>query len=151
MQGGQLERYLHDHIPLSAAMCISVLEATRDRVVLSAPLAPNINHRDTVFGGSASALAILAGWSLVHVRMASDGACPRIVIQRNSIEYTAPMLGEFTAAASLAEPDSWERFAKLFARRGRARIRVHAALASEGTPTGRFEGDFVAIDAARGQ
>lgn len=150
MQARQLERYLHDHIPLSAAMAVSVIEATRDRVILSAPLAPNINHRDTVFGGSASALAILAGWSLVHLRMAEEGGRPRIVIQRNSVEYTAPMLGEFSAVASLAEPDSWERFAKLFARRGRARIRVKAELESEGVSTGRFEGDFVAIDPGRG-
>ena len=45
-----------------------------DTVVIEAPLAPNINHRKTVFGGSASALGILAAWSLVHLRLAGTGS-----------------------------------------------------------------------------
>lgn len=55
-----LEQYLHDHIPLSKAMQVSVLEASQERVILMAPLAPNINHTESVFGGSASAVATLA-------------------------------------------------------------------------------------------
>jgi thioesterase domain-containing protein len=61
-----LEEYLHGHIPLSRAMQVSVRELTDELVVLGAPLAPNMNHRSTVFGGSASALAILAAWSLLY-------------------------------------------------------------------------------------
>lgn len=58
-----LQAYLHRQIPLSAAMQVSVVSATLDSVVLSAPLAPNINHKYTAFGGSVSALGILAAWS----------------------------------------------------------------------------------------
>ena len=47
-------------MPLSQAMQVTVVEASFQQVVLTAPLAPNINHRETVFGGSASAVAILA-------------------------------------------------------------------------------------------
>jgi thioesterase domain-containing protein len=56
----EVERYLHAHIPLSRAMAVEVQAATPVCVRLCAPLAPNINHRETVFGGSASAVAILA-------------------------------------------------------------------------------------------
>jgi hypothetical protein len=54
MNNTALEQYLHEHIPLSAAMGVKVVQADPQCVVLTAPLAPNINHRDTVFGGSAS-------------------------------------------------------------------------------------------------
>ena len=57
MLSSKLEQYLHDHIPLSKAMQVAVVSLTTDAVVLSAPLPPNINHRDTVFGGSASAMS----------------------------------------------------------------------------------------------
>ena len=50
----EVEQYLHRHIPLSAAMGIRVRLATPHRVELWAPLAPNINHQSTVFGGSAA-------------------------------------------------------------------------------------------------
>ncbi len=63
MDARELERYLQDRIPLSRAMAVEVRTASPAGVTLFAPLAPNINHRDTVFGGSASALAILAAWS----------------------------------------------------------------------------------------
>jgi thioesterase domain-containing protein len=65
----ELAQYLHEHIPLSRAMGVEVVEATWDGVSLRAPLAPNINHRETVFGGSASAVAILAAWALLYVRL----------------------------------------------------------------------------------
>ena len=48
----ELEKYLHEEIPLSKAMAVSVTHASADRVELSAPLGPNINHRDTVFSSS---------------------------------------------------------------------------------------------------
>ena len=68
-------------------MEVTVVEASPHQVVLSAPLAPNINHRDTVFGGSASAVAILAAWSMLHLRLSAEGLGSRLVIQRNTMDY----------------------------------------------------------------
>jgi thioesterase domain-containing protein len=149
MRPTDLESYLHEHIPLSSAMGVTVVRIDFDGVVLAAPLGPNINHRDTVFGGSASALAILAGWSLVYARLADAGLACRIVIQRNSVEYDAPMLGEFTARSSLTDAGSWPRFLLTIERRGRARLTVSCVLESEGLECASFEGTFVAIDVGR--
>lgn len=57
----------------------------------------SINHRDTVFGGSASAVAILSAWALLHTRLAGAGIASRLVIQRNSMSYELPIDGSFTA------------------------------------------------------
>ena len=107
MSPSELEAYLHAHIPLSRAMQVSVARASPESVVLSAPLAPNINHRDTVFGGSASALAILAAWSLLHTRMNAEGLASRLVIQRNTMSYEEPIVGTFTATARARPSLSW--------------------------------------------
>lgn len=80
-----LQSYLHTHIPLSKAMDVAVIACSPDEVVLHAPLAPNINHRDTVFGGSLSTIAILSAWSLLHVRLTSFGMKSRLVIQHNTM------------------------------------------------------------------
>jgi thioesterase domain-containing protein len=140
-----LQRYLHEHIPLSAAMGVSVLQLSEEKVVLAAPLQPNINHRNSVFGGSASALAILSAWSLVHTRLEGAGIRSRLVIQRNAIEYSKPILGDFTASATLKEPAKWPLFLRMLERRGRARIAVESALLYEGQAAGTFEGEFVAF------
>ncbi len=139
------EQYLHTHIPLSATMQVSVVSVQEDSVVLSAPLAPNINHRETVFGGSASALAILAAWSLLHTRMLRAGIQSRLVIQRNTMRYELPIAGTFTAYASIMQPQAWQPFMRLLARRGKARISVASALVFDGKAAGHFEGEFVAL------
>lgn len=146
-----LEHYLHEHIPLSRAMQVHVLAASADGITLGAPLAPNINHRETVFGGSASALAILAAWALVHTRLRAEGIACRLVIQRNSMTYDRPIPGAFTATAALAQPGDWPRFLRMLQRKGRARIAVQASLHIEGETAGRFEGEFVALGAGEAQ
>lgn len=144
MSARQLEQYLHEHIPLSKAMQVSVLEVGEEAVVLSAPLAPNINHRETVFGGSASAVAILAAWALLHTRLGGAGMTGRLVIQRNTVEYRLPMQEEFTARSSLDSED-WRKFLRALARKGTARIAVSSELACAGQVVGQFTGEFVAL------
>ena len=141
----ELESYLHQHIPLSEAMAVSVTEASLEAVVVTAPLEPNINHRATVFGGSASAVGILAAWSLLHLRVRDASLNAQLVIQRNSMEYDRPINGAFTARAELAAPERWELFRKTLERRGRSRISVNSVLEFEGEVAGRLSGDFVAL------
>lgn len=147
MSPAALQQYLHDHIPLSKAMQVSAKSVSQDSVVLGAPLGPNINHRETVFGGSASALAILAAWSLLHVRLLGHGQACRLVIQRNTMEYLLPIAGEFTAVASLPEPQAWPRQIRMLERKGTARFSVASELQYAGRAAGRFVGEFVALPA----
>ena len=150
MEPKVLEEYLHDHIPISAAMEVEVLEAGSGGVTLRAPLGPNINHRETVFGGSAASLAILSAWSLVHIRLRQAGIPSRIVIQRNITDYDLPIHGPFTASSRIRDAIGWEKFSKVLERKGRARIFVSSLLEYEGEVAGRFEGLFVALDGRGG-
>lgn len=145
MTEAALETYLHDHIPLSRAMAVRVVSISENKVILGAPLGPNINHRDTVFGGSASALAILCAWSLLHLRLTAAAQPSRVVIQRNSMDYLAPISGDFTATATNPSPESWDGFLRMLTRRGLARITVGAELHYEGKVAGRLSGEFVAF------
>jgi thioesterase domain-containing protein len=146
----ELAQYLYTQIPLTRAMAVSVASIEPDAVTLLAPLAPNINHRQSVFGGSAAALAILAGWALLHVRLHAEGIAARLVIQRNTVEYRQPILGAFSARATLEHPERWKLFTATLRRRGRARITVSAVLQQmEGGErvAGLFTGQFVALGA----
>lgn len=146
MDKNELRQYLHEHIPLSKAMQVEVVSVEPERVLLSAPLAPNINHRETVFGGSASAVAILSAWSLLHTRIRSEGISSRIVIQRNSMSYELPISGTFTACSYFESPDDWQKFIHMLVRKGRARISVLSVLEYDGKTVGYFQGEFVALD-----
>ncbi len=145
MDKSELEEHLRRQIPLSAAMEIAVREAAANSIVLSAPLKPNINHMQTVFGGSAPALAILAAWSLVHVRLADEGFKCAVVIQSNHMDYDRPIAGCFTAVSFLSDGSDWPNFMRTLRRRRLARIEVQSVLRHEDAVAGRFTGRFVAF------
>jgi len=139
-----LQKYLHDHIPLSKAMEVEVVEATDNGVTLAAPLAPNINHRETVFGGSASAVAILSAWTLIYLRLKSEQLNVRIVIQKNTMTYERPITGKFTASAVICDTTAWRRSADTLIRKSSRRFTVRSILYRHAEKVGEFEGDFVA-------
>jgi thioesterase domain-containing protein len=143
MQPIDIEHYLHEHIPLSKAMGVQVLSAAPHAVRLSALLAPNINHRDTVFGGSAAALALLAAWALLYVRLQAEGIPARVVIQRNSMSYEKPIVTTFTAVALAPDIEEWKKFIKMLGRKGRARIGAVSVLECQGEKVGELQGDHV--------
>lgn len=137
--------YLHEHIPLSKAMEVSVQRADATGVVLSAPLGPNINHRETVFGGSASSLAILAAWSVVHFGLQREALPCRVVIQKNTMSYDMPIAGRFTARCDAPAPEMWRKFLAMVRRKKIGRIELVSVLEYEGKAAGTMEGVFVAI------
>ena len=145
MNETQLQRYLYEHIPLSQAMAVEVESASITGVVLSAPLAPNINHRETLFGGSASAISILAAWALLFVRMDAERLDARLVIQRNTMDYLIPVAGPVRARCMAPADQAWARYLRVLRLRGKARISLVSQLEYRGQPAAYMHGDFVAL------
>jgi thioesterase domain-containing protein len=141
----RVQRYLYQYIPLSAAMGVQVRTASLGHVTLAAPLAPNVNHTETVFGGSAAALATLSAWTLLHLRLEDARSNARLVIQRSRMEYETPIPGDFEAVCDFADEAAWERFRTTLLRRGRARLAVGAYLVHRRHRVASFEGEFVAL------
>lgn len=142
-----LRSYLHLHIPLSRAMEVEVLEASAEHVLLEAPLAPNLNMHGTMFGGSAATLALLAAWSVLHLKLEIEGITSQLVIHKTETEYLLPIAGCARASARLDDAD-WPNFRHTFQRRGRARLTVISELLYEGQIAARLTGEFVAISEA---
>lgn len=140
-----VEAYLHEHIPLSAEMRVTVVSVGDDGVVLEAPLEPNLNHRSTAFGGSVSALAILAGWTNVHARLRREGRSGHVVIQESRVRYDAPIHGTFRAISPAIEDVPWDRLLRVLDRRGKGRVHVTAAIEDDEGVAATFRGAFVAL------
>ena len=140
----ETERYLHDRIPLSKSMQVSVVSVDGTGVLLGAPLAPNVNHRGTVFGGSASGLAMIACWTLIHLRLRRLPFETALVIRRNSVEYFPPLPADFEALAHAPEKESWDRFLAALAEEGKGRLDLTADIRCRGKSAGRFTGEYAA-------
>lgn len=140
-----LEQYVHTEIPLSQAMAIEVRVASDEKVVLYAPIEPNINHMDTIFGGSASAVAILSAWCLVYSRLDHFGLQGHIVIHKNTMHYDKPITAGFTATTQGIDALAWSKLATALARKRMARLSLHVILECEGQQVGHLEGAFVVL------
>ncbi|RYZ68715.1 MAG: thioesterase [Proteobacteria bacterium] len=113
---------LYREFPISAHMKIDVLSVTKDAASVSAPLAPNINHQGTAFGGSVNSLAVVACWSLVTGFVELEGLeADYIVIQDSQIEYSKPVAMEFRAEAKWESEEGRARFLETLKKKARAR------------------------------
>lgn len=141
----EITSYLHRHIPVTRGIGAEAVRWDGTSLGLAAPLGPNLNHRGTAFGGSMSALAILAGWGVVHLGLRQRGIECRLVIQHSALDFLAPVEGDFTATAALPAPGPWARFLETFARHGRARVMVSATVACGSVVGATHQGTYAAL------
>ncbi len=137
-----LERTLHDEIPLSQAIGIRVAGYDGARLQLSAPLAPNINHKCTAFGGSLYSLAVLCGWGLLYLKLEEVQLQKHIVIQDADIRYLLPVDQDMLAECSL-EAGKFQTFLRTLEKHGKARLALEVAVKCSDQVAVTFSGRYV--------
>jgi len=140
-----IEQYLYQAIPLAQAMGVKVRQADGEQVVLAAPLEPNINHCATVFGGSAAAVATLAGWLLVYRQLQVLGVRGQVMVRRSQMDYQKAMHGAFTAHTLPLADTAWQRMVAALAKGRMARLTLAVELECGGVAAGRLDGEFVVL------
>jgi thioesterase domain-containing protein len=138
----RLQATLHTEIPISKEIGITIGAYNRC-LVLHAPLAPNINHKDTAFAGSLNAIATLAGWSLLWLLLDEVSLRGKIVIQDSTIEYLRPVAGDFAARCCLPESAELARFLAILRKKARARLQLQATISEQDRVAVRFTGRYV--------
>jgi thioesterase domain-containing protein len=139
----EIEQFFHAKIPLTAAMGVRVEAWDEQQLVLTAPLEPNHNHLGTAFGGSLAALLILSGYGLLWLELGD--ADSHIVVRKTAVDYRRPVRDSLRAVCSRPGADQLAAFKETFARRGKARIELHATIEQQGDIAVECRGLFVAL------
>ncbi len=113
-------------------------------VVLSAPLAPNSNHKGTAFGGSLYSVAVLTGWAWLTRYLLLSGLAADAVIQESTMKFVKPVHGELKASLTAPPHDEVERFLRMLKRAGRGRITLSSTMHDGEALVAQFEGVFAA-------
>lgn len=137
-----LAAYIREHIPLTRAMGLEVAAIDDAGLTLAAPLAPNVNDKGTVFGGSLAAALTLAGWGMTRLLLILNDLAGDVVVTDSAARYLAPAGGDFSVTCPWPEPALTEAFLAGLRQRGRARLEA-ACQARAGnrvvaTCTGRY-------------
>ncbi len=139
----KLKALLNEQIPLTQAIGIEVVEEGENHLSLRAPLAKNINHKSTAFGGSLYCVAVLTGWGLVHQLMQRHGLHGHIVIQNSECDYLLPVDGDLISYCAFESEEQVKRFLNMYQRKGRARLKLVVKITHKGRMATRFTGSYV--------
>jgi thioesterase domain-containing protein len=140
-----LLRFIRDEIPLARAMDLELLAHDDDRLVLHAPLAPNVNDKGCAFGGSLVSLMTLAGWGLVELALRRRNQDCDVFVGESTVRYLQPVWTDFQAEARLAPGADWAAFFDTLQARGKARIEVACQVpGADGKPAATLAARFVA-------
>ncbi|MEN3942750.1 YiiD C-terminal domain-containing protein [Prosthecobacter sp. SYSU 5D2] len=137
------EAFLHQQIPITHAMGVQVHSYDGRHLVITAPLEPNHNHLGTAFGGSLSAIATLAGYTLLWLLLGDRSA--HIVIRESSIRYRRPVTGAIRAVCQRPDEATLTTFKTQFEETGKARLRLQVRIEKDGQTCVEFDGEFVAL------
>ncbi|HGM5582807.1 TPA: YiiD C-terminal domain-containing protein [Pseudomonas putida] len=141
-----LQAVLHSDIPLTREMGMEVIDWREQCLRLQLPLAPNVNHKSTMFGGSLYCAAVLVGWGWLHLRLRELGIDDgHIVIHEGQISYPLPVTGTALARCPAPDAKAWERFLTLYQRRGRARLTLETTVSNADSDAAavNFSGQYV--------
>ncbi len=147
-RGAELERRILESIALARAMQVRVASFDGECLILTAPLAPNLNDKGTGFAGSLATLATLAGWSLATLLaeqaiegLGGESFCDAAVFHSET-DFLRPVREELCAEACLADVSQREKLrARLEAGR-RAKLSIRVRIGSEADPALYLRGDY---------
>lgn len=143
MSPQELTDFLCREIPLVKAMQATVAAYDGTTLHVRAPLAPNLNHHDTAFGGSIATLAILGGWSLLHLALVEAQTPALVIIQRMSLEYLRPVDADFEAVAT--KPADLADFVASVKRKRKGRQSLQVEIHCNGRCCAKLEAHYVAL------
>jgi thioesterase domain-containing protein len=139
----ELQHTLYQEIPITRHFNLTVGSYDERCLRLDAPLAENINHAGTAFGGSLSALLTLAGWGIVWFILRESQLQGEIVIQDSSCNYLQPVTHNFSAYCYKPEAPEITRFERMLRSHGRARLEIDATIPTQDKVAVSFHGRYV--------
>lgn len=142
----ELEAFLQEKIPLTRALGVRVIEVG-ERVVLEAPLAPNLNHLGSAFGGSLHALPTLACYTALWTVLREAGLDSHVIVKSSAARYREPVRGVLRAICARPAGAVAAAFIGDLRRHKKAGLDLAAIVegAAPGKPAVEFSGCFVAL------
>ncbi len=138
-----LEAKFRSDIPITGAIDVRVREFAGDRMVLTAPLAPNVNVHGTGFAGSIYALGALCGWGLIFLSLREAGASGNLVMTQADVRYARPLTGDLVATCDVASNAAFPAAMDKFRRTGRAGFDLPVTIGDPDAPAAILSARYV--------
>jgi len=140
----KLQEKLHNEIPLTKFMQLTIKEYTDKELITTAPLDININDKGTVFGGSLSTITIISSWSLCWLISQELGFdSQNIVVIRNENSYLSPVTKNIVCYTDKPTIQEIEILKKKLESKGSASIKIKSQIIEDDKVCVEFDGVYV--------
>lgn len=102
------QAFLYTQIPLVKSTQLQLQDISETELIATAPIAPNINDKQTVFGGSSSALMTICGWSLIKTNLEKLRVHNDVVIYQSKNHWLKAQKDDLIIKASIKPTIDWE-------------------------------------------
>lgn len=124
----KLKQFFLDHLPITQFMGLEVESYDGDTLILTAPLEPNINDKQTAFGGSLYNTAVMACWGMIYLKTQEKNIDCNQVVAEGSVKYIAPVNGRIRAICHAPSEEALAVFFENFDLKGRAKITLESVI-----------------------
>lgn len=124
----KLKQFFLDHLPITQFMGLEIESYDGDTLILTAPLEPNINDKQTAFGGSLYNAAVMACWGMIYLKTQEKSIDCNQVVAEGNMKYIAPVSGRIRAICHAPSEEELALFFERFYLKGRAKIALEAAI-----------------------
>jgi len=145
VNNSELEKLLRKEIPLSQAMGVRDFNFLNNEMTLLLPLAPNVNHKGTLFGGSLYSASALSCYGLFLSGLRENGVnTNNIVISEGHMKYFKPVEADALVTARWNTLEEKDKFFHGLLAKKKARVTMTAMTSVNAITCAQFTSSFVA-------
>jgi thioesterase domain-containing protein len=140
-----MQKLIEHHIPITKSMGFKVYKIENFTAELSAPLQPNHNHKNTVFGGSLYAACAAACYAVLYnLQIEEKLDSFDLLLATGNSRYLKPVTEDFKVRATI-NTSEWSILLSKLVKKGAGKITVNATVFTDSDPTilCEFQGVFV--------
>ena len=113
---------------------------------IEAPVALNYNHLHTAFGGSINAVATLAAYAFLWLRLGDES---HVVVRESTIRFLRPLRETIRARCEEPRAEELRAFESALAAKGKGAITLRVIVEDHAQIAAEFSGTFVATGIPR--
>jgi thioesterase domain-containing protein len=140
----ELQKKLHNEIPLTKLMNINIKEYNEKELITTAPLNININDKGTAFGGSLSTMTIISSWSLCWLISKELGFNSKnIVVIKNENSYKKPVTKDIVCYTQKPSQQEIATLKEKLQTKKSASIKINSIIIENNETCVEFQGYYV--------
>ena len=140
----ELQKKLHNEIPLTKLMNINIKEYNEKELITTAPLNININDKGTAFGGSLSTMTIISSWSLCWLIAKEFGFNSKnIVVIKNENSYKKPVTKDIVCYTQKPSQQEIATLKEKLQTKKSASIKINSIIIENNETCVEFQGYYV--------